>query len=77
MPNKQLEDRLDVIMKKYGYIAIFISPWIPVYSDAIPIISGIKKFDIKKFTIAMVSGKVVKVLAVVYFLSWILPLIFK
>ena len=77
VPKKQNEDRLNIIMAKYGWIAIFISPWVPIYSDAIPIISGIKKFDLKKFTIAMVSGRVVKVVAVVYFLDWALRLIFK
>lgn len=77
MPEKQKEDRLNIIMSKYGWMAIFVSPWIPIYSDAIPIISGIKKFDLRKFTIAMVSGRIVKVVAVVYFLGWIIPMIFK
>jgi membrane protein YqaA with SNARE-associated domain len=77
LPRKQHEERLNVIMARYGWIIIFISPWIPVYSDIVPMISGIKKYDLRKFTVAMVSGRIVKVIAVVYFLAWFLPLVFR
>ena len=77
IPKERQENRVNAIIAKYGWIAIFLSPWLPVYADIIPLIAGIKKFDFVKFTITMVSGKIVKVFAIVFFLSWILPLIFK
>lgn len=76
-PKKQSEDRARILLAKYGWMMIFLSPWLPVYSDVIPVIAGIKGFDFKKFTVAMISGKIVKVIAIVYFLGWILPLIFR
>lgn len=64
------------LLAKYGWLLIFISPWIPVGGDVIPIIAGIKKYDLTKFTIAMIAGKVIKAVAIVYFLSIILIVFF-
>lgn len=60
------------MLAKYGWLLIFISPWIPVGGDVIPIIAGIKKYDLTKFTVAMVLGKTIKAVAIVYFLSLIM-----
>ncbi|MFZ0510695.1 MAG: VTT domain-containing protein [Candidatus Nitrosopolaris sp.] len=57
------------LLAKYGWLLIFISPWIPVGGDVIPIIAGIKKYDLKKFIVAMILGKTIKAVAIVYFLS--------
>ena len=59
-PKKENEDRARMLLAKYGWVMIFLSPWLPVYSDAIPVIAGIKGFDFRKFTIAMISGKLSK-----------------
>ena len=75
--DKQQQARGSNLLDKYGWIAIFLSPWIPVFGDVIPVIAGAKKFNVKRFTVAMVSGKTVKVIALVYISSWLLPLIFK
>ncbi|HKR57502.1 MAG TPA: VTT domain-containing protein [Candidatus Nitrosopolaris sp.] len=64
------------LLAKYGWLLIFISPWIPVGGDVISIIAGIKKYDLTKFTIAMIAGKVIKAVAIVYFLSIILIVFF-
>lgn len=63
-------------MKKYGWVILFISPWIPIIGDYMPIIAGASKYNFKLFSVAIVSGKVVKGVAIVYFGSLILPSIF-
>ena len=64
------------LLARYGWLLIFISPWIPVGGDVIPIIAGIKKYDLNKFIVAMVLGKAIKALAIVYFLSLIVVTFF-
>jgi membrane protein YqaA with SNARE-associated domain len=72
----RLDDRRSqrsyALLAKYGWLLIFISPWIPVGGDVIPIIAGIKKYDLTRFTVAMVLGKTIKAVAIVYFLSLIM-----
>jgi membrane protein YqaA with SNARE-associated domain len=41
-PNKRDEDYGDSILRKYGWIAIFGSSWIPIVGDVVPIIAGTK-----------------------------------
>jgi len=76
----RLDDRRSqrsyALLAKYGWLLIFISPWIPVGGDVIPIIAGIKKYDLTKFTVAMVLGKTIKAVALVYFLSLIMVTFF-
>ena len=67
----QRNQRSYALLAKYGWLIIFISPWIPVGGDVIPIIAGIKKYDLNKFIVAMVLGKTIKAVAIVYFLSLI------
>lgn len=64
------------LLAKYGWLLIFISPWIPIGGDIIPIIAGIKKYDLNKFILAMVVGKTIKAVAIVYFLSLIVVTFF-
>ena len=73
-PNKMTADKSTSLLKKYGWVILFISPWIPVIGDTIPIIAT--KFNFKVFSIAIVLGKLVKGIAIVFFGSLILPLIF-
>jgi hypothetical protein len=40
-------------------------------------IAGAKRYNLKNFTIVMISGKVFKATAIVFFSSWILPFIFS
>ncbi|MFZ0515019.1 MAG: VTT domain-containing protein, partial [Candidatus Nitrosopolaris sp.] len=75
-PGYKSEDTSTSLLKKYGWIILFISPWIPIIGDYLPIIAGATKYNFRLFSIAIVSGKVVKGIAIVFFGSLILPLIF-
>jgi membrane protein YqaA with SNARE-associated domain len=75
-PNKKDEDRSASLLKKYGWVILFISPWIPIIGDSIPIIAGATKYNFRLFSIVIILGKVVKGVAIVFFGSLILPLIF-
>jgi membrane protein YqaA with SNARE-associated domain len=65
-PKKQDEEKSHGLLTKYGRIAIFFCSWIPVLGDVIPIVAGTKKYDFRKFAIAMSVGKAIKVLAIVH-----------
>jgi membrane protein YqaA with SNARE-associated domain len=54
-------------------MAILASPWIPLLGDVIPIAAGIKKYNLKKFAIAISIGKVTKSVAIVYLTGLIMP----
>ncbi len=56
------------IMTKYGWSTIiFFSPWLPIIGDIVSIIAGTKKYNLVKYSIAMVTGKTVKSIAIVFF----------
>ena len=73
-PSKKSEDTSTSLLKKYGWIILFISPCIPTIGDYI--VAGATKYNFRLFSIAIISGKVVKGIAIVFFGSLILPLIF-
>src|SRR5215469_5444611 len=75
-PSKKSEDTSTSLLKKYGWTILFISPWIPIIGDYIPIVAGATKYNFRLFTIAIVSGKIVKGIVIVFFGSLIIPLIF-
>ncbi len=73
---KKYEEKSVSLLNKYGWTAIiFFSPWMPVIGDVASIVAGTQRFDLKKYTIAMVTGKTIKALAIVYLSSWLLPFI--
>jgi membrane protein YqaA with SNARE-associated domain len=74
-PKKEHEERSLLLLERYGLAIIFFSPWIPIVGDFIPLIAGAKKYNFRTFAIAIVSGKVIKAIAIVFFSSWILPMI--
>ena len=53
------------ILDKFGWSAIFFAAWIPVIGDLILISAGVKKMKFTKFSIFMISGKIVKTIVVV------------
>ena len=75
-PNRRRKDRSILLLKKYGWVILFISPWIPIVGDSIPIIAGVTKYNFRLFSVAIISGKIVKAVAIVFVGSFILPLIF-
>ena len=58
-PSKKSDDTSTSLLKKYGWIILFISPWIPIIGDYIPIVAGGTKYNFTLFSIAIISGKVV------------------
>ena len=72
-PDKKYERKSLSMMNKYGWaVVIFFSPWLPIISDVASIIAGTQKYDLKKYTLAMVAGKTIKSIAIVFFSSWVL-----
>lgn len=76
-PKKDEENKIDNILRKYGWIAIVGSAWVPVVGDFIPIVAGTKKWDISKFAIALSIGKTSRALAITYFSSFLIGGIFR
>ena len=73
-PDKKYERKSLSMMNKYGWaVVIFFSPWLPVIGDVASIIAGTQRYDIKKYTLAMVAGKTIKSVAIVFLSSWVLP----
>lgn len=69
--------RHQLLLSKYGGIVIFFSPWMPFIGNAIVILAGSRRFNIKIFSISIASGQVVKAFVTVYLLSFILPYLFQ
>jgi len=59
------------LLERYGWTIIFVSPWIPVLGDIIPIIAGAKRYDFKKFMIIISAGKVVRAVAMIFLGSYL------
>jgi len=59
------EKKSHKLLDKFGWGAVFFSSWIPVIGDFILISAGAKKMKFSKFIAFMVTGKVVKTIAVV------------
>ena len=53
------------LLDKFGWSAIFFAAWIPIIGDLILISAGVKKMEFRKFSIFMVSGKIIKTIIVV------------
>ena len=59
------EKKSHKLLDKFGWGAVFFASWIPVIGDFILISAGAKKMKFTKFVAFMISGKVVKTIAVV------------
>ncbi len=59
------EKKGNKLLDKFGWGAVFFASWIPVIGDFILISAGAKKMKFSKFIAFMISGKVVKTIAVV------------
>jgi membrane protein YqaA with SNARE-associated domain len=76
-PRKKHEVKTGALLERYGWLIIFFSPWIPVVGDIVPMIAGAKRYSLKNFIIVMITGKVFKAIAIIFFSSWVLPFIFS
>jgi membrane protein YqaA with SNARE-associated domain len=63
--------RYHQLLERYGWAIIFMSPWIPVLGDIIPLIAGAKRYDFKKFMIGIAAGKTVRVVAMIFLGSYL------
>ena len=59
------EKKYNKILDKFGWSAIFFAAWIPIIGDLILISAGVKKMKFLKFSIFMISGKIIKTVIVV------------
>src|SRR5947209_11798123 len=73
-PEKKYERKSVSMMNKYGWaVVIFFSPWMPIIGDVASIVAGTQRYNIKRYTIAMIAGKTIKAVAIVFLSSWVLP----
>jgi len=63
---KHEDKKSQSLLNKYGWIIIFVAPFIPVIGDFINITAGVKRYDFRKFSIAMLAGKAVRIAIVVF-----------
>jgi membrane protein YqaA with SNARE-associated domain len=76
-PEKKYESRSIKMMNKYGWtVIIFFSPWIPILGDVASILAGTQKFSIKKYAVAMIVGKTIKSIAIVFLGGFVLQSLF-
>ena len=59
------EKKGNKLLDKFGWGAVFFASWIPIIGDFILISAGAKKMKFSKFIAFMVTGKMVKTIAVV------------
>jgi len=69
--NEVKHSRYRQLLERYGWAIIFVSPWIPVLGDIIPVIAGAKRYDFKKFMIAIAAGKIVRAVAMIFLGSYL------
>jgi membrane protein DedA with SNARE-associated domain len=54
------------VFKKYGFATIIVASFLPFPFDIVGILSGIGKYDIKKFFIGTAIGKTLRMLLIAY-----------
>ncbi|MGZ4937853.1 MAG: YqaA family protein [Halobacteriota archaeon] len=57
---------------KYGGVMLLASPWIPFAGDLVSIVAGIERYAVDRFLVFMLAAKVIKGVALVYFISFFL-----
>jgi membrane protein YqaA with SNARE-associated domain len=68
-PKQDQEEHGHKLLNKYGWLVIFGCSWIPILGDVIPIIAGTKRYDFKKFFIAMSVGKMLKIIFIIFIIG--------
>ena len=65
------QSRYRQLLERYGWAIIFVAPWIPLLGDIIPAIAGAKRYDIKKFMIAISAGKTARAVVTIFLGSYL------
>jgi membrane protein YqaA with SNARE-associated domain len=65
------QSRYGRLLERYGWAIIFVAPWIPVLGDIIPAIAGAKRYDVKKFMIAISAGKTARAVVTIFLGSYL------
>ncbi len=60
------QSRYRQLLERYGWAIIFVSPWIPVLGDIIPVIAGARRYEMKKFMIAISAGKIARAAVTIF-----------
>jgi membrane protein YqaA with SNARE-associated domain len=69
--NERKHSRYRQLLERYGWAIIFLSPWIPVLGDIIPVIAGAKRYEVKKFMIAIAAGKTARAVVMIFLGSYL------
>jgi membrane protein YqaA with SNARE-associated domain len=69
--DERKHSRYRQLLERYGWAIIFVSPWIPILGDIIPVIAGIKRYEMKKFMIAISAGKIARAVAMIFLGSYL------
>ncbi len=57
---------------RYGAALLLASPWIPFAGDLVSIVAGVEQYPLSRFVVVMLVAKVIKGVALVYFISFFL-----
>lgn len=64
---------IEFYFRKYGFLTIVIAAFLPFPFDFVGILSGMSKYEVKKFLLAAIIGKTIKTTLIAYMGYWILP----
>ncbi len=68
--------RLKTFLRRYMWLGILLSPWIPIIGDYASVFAGITKYNFGTYLTLTIIGKTLKIIATVLLMSWIFHLIF-
>ena len=67
--------------QKHSVLFLLISPWIPVFVNLAPLVSGIQNYDLKRFLLLISIANIIKSTGVVYLsisvINWLTTLFVK
>ncbi len=61
------QQKSEAWINKYGWSIIFALSWVPILTEIVTVIAGVKKYNFKKFVISMSIARVASAFAMVYF----------
>lgn len=70
---RKIEKLFKALFNSYGFLVIVIAAFLPFPFDFVGVLSGVGKYDIKKFILATSIGKVSKCLIIAYAGYFTLP----